>query len=79
MKLTADPNALWVITDVQVDLNFYPGSVPKTFEDLENLSRGCNSFLIENDANYANYILFDSEGNAEYSLEYVFDFLKNKC
>jgi hypothetical protein len=79
MDLTANPNALWVVTDVQVDIKIAPGSVPKTFEDLGEFSCATNSFLIENDATYANYILFDSEGNAEYSLEYVFDFFKNKC
>jgi hypothetical protein len=61
--LDPEPNAVWVSTDLNIDIHINPKEVPKTFDDLMDFSDSLNEFLVQNGAQWARYILFNETKN----------------
>jgi hypothetical protein len=77
MILKGDPNAVWVVSDLNVNIAIQPGFIPKTPEELFDFSQCLNEFLILKGGTWSNFILFDSEGDEQCSLRYDFDTIEN--
>ena len=67
--LPPEPNALWVSTNIPVDIQIAPGKVPKTFDELMHFSECLNDFFIEKGAQWAKYTLFDEHAQPVASLD----------
>jgi hypothetical protein len=76
MSTKGDPNAVWVATDLDIDIAIQPGSVPKDLDSLYEFSQCMNEFLIKQGSAWANFILFDSDGNEQCSLRYDFTIIE---
>jgi hypothetical protein len=63
------PSAVWVSTNIPVDIQIAPGKVPKTFDDLMHFSDRLNAFLIKKGAQWVRYTLFDEHAQPMASLD----------
>jgi hypothetical protein len=72
MILEPEPNAIRIVTDVDVDIFIAEGNVPTTYDELAAFAAYSNPFFIANDATYVTYTLYDSGGKEECALEYEF-------
>jgi len=65
-----EPNAVWVSSDIDVEIHIKPGSVPKTLEDLEHFASAMNEYLIPRGAAWSKFVLFDETCSPVVSLEF---------
>ena len=67
------PNALWVATDVDVDIPApEPDSVPTNVDQLIDFSEYLNPHLTARGATWAKYVLFDNQAKPVAAFEYEF-------
>jgi len=69
------PGAVWVASDVNLDISIKPGSVPKTYEELVDFSEAINHHFVLHGAAWARYLLFDEKAKPIVELKY--EFIKN--
>jgi hypothetical protein len=67
-----EPNAIWVATDVDCDIEFKPGSVPKTAQQLVEFADKFNQFVVDKKGSWVTYAWFDDGGKLIGSMEFEF-------
>jgi hypothetical protein len=71
-NFTPEPNAVWVVCDLPIDIEIQEGKVPKNDEELYEFAEAFNEYAISKGATYAKFILFGKEGVPSIELEYEF-------
>jgi hypothetical protein len=72
LNFTPEPNAVWVVCDLPIDIAIQEGSVPKTEDDLYAFADAFNQYAVENGATYSRFTMFDENRVPTLELEYEF-------
>jgi len=77
--MKAEPNSVWVSSDIDIDIEIRPGSVPRNTEELADFADNVRPALVAEGASWARYILFDENGDPsiEFDETFVEDAEKN--
>ena len=67
-----EPNAVWVVCNLPIDIAIQEGRVPKTDEELYDFADAFNKYAIEKGAAYSKFTLFDRDQLPIVELDYEF-------